>query len=142
MIRPYTADDKSVVMSIWRAANARAHPFLSAEFVATAETMIRDQFLDMAETWLIDSRNQPVGFIALIGNEIGGLFVHPDHHGRGFGRALVDHATALHGALELEVFRDNAVGRRFYDRYGFATGAETMDDFSGHPVLRMTFTPG
>lgn len=141
MIRPFTTDDKDAVMAIWRATSAYAHPFLSAEFTEMAHDMIRDQFLDMAETWIIADNGKPVGFIALIGQEIGGLFLLPDLHGRGFGRALVDHAVTRKGTLELDVFSENAVGRRFYDSYGFASGAERLDEMSGHKVIRMTYSP-
>ena len=107
MIRPYSPSDKPAVLHIWREASAIAHPFLSAALVAQAEAMIRDQFLDLAETWMIDADDTPAGFIALLGNEVGGLFVLPSHQGKGYGRALLDHALpeAQHVRADADVAR-------------------------------------
>ena len=137
MIRPYVTGDKPAVLSIWRETSALAHPFLTAEFTDMAETMIADVFLDMADTWIAEGPNGPVGFVALIGNEVGGLFVRPAHHGKGYGRAMMDLAVAQVGALELDVFSLNSIGRKFYQRYGFQEGEERLDEQSGQRVLRL-----
>ncbi|SLN52743.1 putative N-acetyltransferase YjaB [Roseovarius albus] len=118
-LRAYREDDIEAVMSAWRKANALAHPFLSDDFVAQVEDAIRNIYVPKAETYVLSEPEGVVGFITLIGNDIGGLFLYPSKHSKGYGRALVDHAVALKGPLKVEVFRDNAVGRKFYERYGF-----------------------
>jgi ribosomal protein S18 acetylase RimI-like enzyme len=67
---------------------------------------------------------------------VGGLFVHPAHHARGFGRRLLEHAAALKGRLTLEVYIANPAARRFYDRCGFIAveRRETDDDGNAWPV--------
>lgn len=142
MIRPYDANsaaDARVVLSIWREASNFAHPFLSEAFQAEAEVAIRDIYLPMAETWLATKADEPVGFIALIDEEVGGFFVRPAWHGQGIGRALMDHAVSQRPALQLGVFRDNPVGRRFYEAYGFTVTGEQLDEASGHPLVRMCY---
>lgn len=101
--------------------------------------MIRDHFLDIAETYMATVDDRSVGFISLLDHEVGGLFLCPAFHGRGIGRALMDHAVALKGHLELDVFVENAIGRRFYQQYGFTAGKESMSPFFGHPEIRMHF---
>lgn len=139
MIRPYTPADKPAVLSIWREASALAHPFLTTEATDQAEAMIRDHFLDLAETYMVDVAGAPVGFISLIDHEVGGLFLRPAFHGRGIGRALMDRAVARKGYLELDVFTKNSIGRRFYQNYGFTAGEERINGFFGHPEIRMHF---
>jgi putative acetyltransferase len=57
--------------------------------------------------------------------------------GKGVGRALMDHALQLKGALDVEVFAQNVIGRRFYERYGFVeTGRSTHTD-TNETLIRM-----
>ena len=94
-------------------------------------------YMPMAETWVYVHEDQVVGFIALVGHEVGALFVAPVWHGHGFGRALMDHACRVRMPLEVEVFKANRLGRRFYDRYGFVVMNEHSHEQTGHPLLRM-----
>lgn len=119
MIRKYEIADTAALIKIWFEANKVGHPFLNDDFVAQVAKDMRDIYLPNAETWVLDYGQKPVGFIALINNEIGGLFLDPEFHGKGLGKALVDHAVKLKGSLSVEVFEKNKVGRRFYDLYGF-----------------------
>ncbi len=114
-----------------------AHPFLKDHFLAQEADNMRTLYLPNAETWVIEHTSTPIGFIALIGSEIGGLFLNPAFHGQGFGKMLVDHATNLKGPLSVEVFERNANGRRFYDRYGFFETGRYRHEVSGEIILMM-----
>lgn len=140
-IRPYHADDVEAVIDVWEKANALAHPFLAPEFVAEVHQAMRDIYLPNAETYVLEDGGVVVGFIALLGNEIGGLFLDPSLHGKGYGKALVDHAVALKGPLKVEVFRDNAIGRPFYERYGFEFVSDELHEPSGQTNRKMSM-PG
>lgn len=140
-IRPYQPEDTDALIDIWRKANALAHPFLADDFVEYVAKAMREIFLPNAQTWVIVEHNQPLGFIALLegetGWEIGGLFLAPDHHGKGLGQKMVNHAVDLHGSLSVEVFEQNTIGRQFYDRYGFTQTSEYLHEQSGQVTLRM-----
>ena len=126
-----------MLISVWQKANAYAHPFLNDAFVTNVAQAMRDIYLPNAETWVLLQDQTPIGFIALIGNEIGGLFLDPDFHGRGHGTTLTDYAVSLRGPLSVEVFEKNNVGRRFYDRYGFVETERYLHDPSGEVTLKM-----
>ncbi len=102
--------------------------------------MVTGIYIPNADTWVAVVDQKVVGFIALISNELGGFFVAPDHHGRGIGKILMDKAQALHGDLEVDVFKENPIGRRFYESYGFKFKHEKIWPDTGHMVLRMSFT--
>jgi putative acetyltransferase len=140
-IRPYRTDDIEPVIAVWQKANALANPFLAPEFVAEVHQAMRDLYLPNAETYVLEDGGVVVGFIALLRNEIGGLFLDSARHGKGYGKALVDHAFALKGPLTVEVFRDNAIGRPFYERYGFEYVAEEWHEPSGQMSRKMSM-PG
>lgn len=137
MIRQYRTEDTDALVLIWQNANALAHSFLAEDFVAQVSQDMRNVYLPNAEIWVLEENETSLGFIALIGNEIGGLFLEPSFHGRGFGKALTDHAVALHGPLRVEVFEKNAVGRHFYDRYGFVETERYVHEQSGEVTIKM-----
>ncbi|MFS4579987.1 GNAT family N-acetyltransferase [Phaeobacter sp. C3_T13_0] len=141
MIREYASNDTDALIAIWEKANALAHPFLATDFVTFVRDALRNMYLPNAETWVIQDKSAPIGFIAMIGNEIGGLFLDPDHHGRGRGRELVDHVVGLKGPLCVDVFKDNKIGRPFYERYGFEFVDEYLHEQSGTLTLKMAM-PG
>ena len=138
MIRSYRPSDSDAVIDVWAAASDVVHPFLSREFRASERRDIADVHLPTAETWVWVVEEQVVGFIAMVGDEIGGLFVHPDHHGQGIGRALVDHMRDSHDRLEVEVFKENWLGRGFYSAYGFVEDHESIHSATGFKVLRLS----
>jgi GNAT superfamily N-acetyltransferase len=78
-----------------------------------------------------------VGFAAVVGGELDGLFVEPDLWGQGIGRTLVDAATheARKRGLALKVIA-NPRARRFYEHCGFRVEGEEQTRFG--PALRMT----
>ncbi len=140
-IRRYRAEDLEPVMAVWRRANALAHPFLTEVYVAALQQEVRDLYVPNAETYVLEEDAGVIGFIALLENEIGGLFLDPSKHGRGYGKALVDHAVAIKGPLKVEVFRDNQIGRPFYERYGFGFVTEALHEPSGQIVRKLAMLP-
>jgi putative acetyltransferase len=137
-IRRYRYDDLDSVLHIWRAANAVAHPFLGEDFLRAEHDNVRDIYLPAAETWVAEAEGHVVGFISLLGHQVGGLFLAPAWHGRRIGKALMDTAVAERGTLELDVFAANVIGRRFYDRYGFVDADDYIHTPTGQRVLRLT----
>ena len=60
---------------------------------------------------------------------------------QGSGRAMADHIVALKGSLRVEVLKENAVGRPFYERYGFVFEEEYLHEQSGHVTYKIAM-PG
>lgn len=137
MIRDFKSNDTDVLIDVWKAASTVAHPFLSDDFIEAEAENLRNIYLIHAQTRVMVVDGLAVGFIAMIGNEIGGLFLDPELHGRGLGRALVTDIFDTHGALEVEVFEQNAVGRRFYKSYGFEQIGTSTHEPTGETVLRL-----
>jgi putative acetyltransferase len=137
-IRPCTEADHAAVTAVWLAANRVAHPFLDEDFLREEQRNLRNVYLPGAETWVAEAHGRVVGFISLMGHQVGGLFLSPAWQGRGLGRALMDKAVAERGALELDVFQANVVARRFYHRYGFLDAGDYVHAPTGQRVLRLS----
>jgi putative acetyltransferase len=140
MIRKHLEADLEPILDVWHKSSTLAHPFLDEAFVEKAAKAMREMYIPGSETWVYEENGIIIGFIGMMGNEIGGLFVLPNHHSKGVGRQLVDFISDLHEEMEVEVFKENKIGRAFYDKYGFKVINETLHEESGQEILRMKIT--
>lgn len=137
MIRPYAPADLEGLLDTWHAASLLAHPFLSADFLADERRTIEDVYLSLARTWIYGSEAEVLGFVSMIGSEVGALFVRPEWQGRGLGSGLLDHVRGDYKQLDVEVFEANAQGRAFYAAYGFERMGRKIHGATGQPLLRL-----
>jgi len=139
-IRKYRPTDIDAVVSAWEAASRLAHAFLPEAFLRQEKKNLREIYMPNSNSWVAELEQTVVGFLSMHGNEVGGLFLHPDYHGHGIGRALMDKARETHNDLVLEVFEENTIGRKFYDRYGFKLVEKKIFEQTGHTLLRLKYT--
>lgn len=139
-IRQYKNSDLDCVLTSWEKATRLAHPFMTDEFIAQERKNVAEIYLPITDTWVIEFDGEVKGFIALMGNEVGAIFLQPEFHGKGAGKTLMDKAQELHGDLEVEVFKENSIGRKFYSRYGFEALEEKLHEPTGQQILRLKFT--
>lgn len=135
-LREYCENDLDQLMAVWEKSSALAHPFLPGQFVAQVREAIPKLYLPNAETWVTVVADRVIGFIALLGSVVGAVFVDPEHHGKGFGRQLMDKARRLKGELEVDVFAENSIGCRFYRNYGFSEIATNSHQETGCALIR------
>ncbi len=140
IVRQYKDEDLPDVLSSWEKASKISHPFLSNTFIEQERYNVPNYYLPNADTWVIEHDGKVIGFIALLGHKVGAVFVQPEFHGTGAGRALMDKARELHGDLEVEVFEENSIGCRFYSNYGFELLTKKIHEDSGQIVLRLKFS--
>jgi len=114
------------------------------EYVKSAETM---------ETYVTESAGDVVGFITLnqrspVSAEIHCMAVRPEYHGKGLGRALVEHVQAILASRPIEFLEVKTVGpslknaeyertRGFYQHVGFRPLEENDLWGSDNPCLTM-----
>lgn len=139
MIRKREEKDNDEIMNVWYEASNFGHPFLDADFVEKVKTDMRNIYIPTTITFVYEENNAVIGFISMIGNEIGGLFVLPGNHSKGIGTQLVNSVRELHGELEVEVFEKNTIGRAFYEKYGFKEIKRYYHAESKNNMLRMFY---
>ena len=139
-LRKFKDSDLDSILSVWENASKLAHSFLSEEFFEKERYNIPNIYIPNADTTVAEIKGHIIGFISMIGNEIGGLFVDPEFHGLGIGTALVDLVFDTHDKLVVEVFEDNIIGRRFYAKFGFKFIDKKFHPESGKTMLRLEFS--
>jgi len=139
MIRKYIKSDDQAIIDTWYSASKVAHPFLTMDFLKSEEENIRNIYLPNTETYVYEVNGEVIGFIALMGNEVGAIFLDPDYHGHGIGYRLMEFVSKLYNELEVEVFKKNSIGRAFYKRFGFTFLSEGFHEGSNCETLRLKF---
>ena len=139
MIRKREEKHNNEIINVWYEASSLAHPFLEADFVEKAKKDLRAIYIPNTETWVYEDNNAVIGFISMLGNEIGGLFVLPNNHFKGIGTQLVNFIKESHSELDVEVFEKNAIGRAFYEKYGFVQINKYYHTESKNEVLRLRY---
>jgi putative acetyltransferase len=122
------------LFDIWHSAVLHTHHFLSADDREHFALLVHDQYLPSVPlTVAVDEHDRPLAFMGMTGCKIDALFVAPERHGEGIGRALVDEAARICATLEVDVNEQNEAALRFYERLGFRRIGRSALDPSGRP---------
>ena len=130
-VRPYRDADLAVLSDLWLRASRHAHGFLGEERLRADQALLETFYFAQAETWVAEREGRQVGFVGLLEQFVGGLYVDPAAQGRGTGRALMARAQAARETLELEVYAANSRAMAFYRQAGFAEVSRRSEDDQG-----------
>jgi len=138
VIRPATPEEAEAVARVqvesWRAAYAHALP---AEGLAGLSLEVRADLHRRFPPLVAEADGEIVGFVSVgegrdpgTDGELLAIYVHPEHWGSGFGKALIDAGEARlrelgHADAILWVLEDNPRARRFYEAAGWTTDGTT-----------------
>lgn len=139
MIRKHQAKDLETIMEIWYKSSSIAHPFLGNIFVEKVKKDMRELYIPNSDTWIFEENGITTGFISMVENVIVGLFVLPIQQSKGVGTKLVNYVNKFNPKLTVEVFKENTIGRAFYDKYGFSVSKEYMHKESDQLILIMKY---
>ena len=137
-IRKFVHSDTEELVEIWYNASVIAHSFIPKEMWESHKKVLRNKYLPIAETWVVEESGILIGFISLLGNYIGGLFVAPTKQGIGIGTKLLEQARLEKGHLNVDVYSKNLDARRFYTKNGFVYLSEEVQPETGEIVINMT----
>ena len=137
MIRKYKNADTEEILYIWQQASKIAHSFFTLKFINQEKRNIKEIYLPKSETFVYEEKKIILGFISMLDNEVGGLFVRPEKQRQGIGKILLDYVSQFNKELEVEVFESNIAGIIFYENYGFKKIKEYIHQETNHKILRM-----
>jgi len=131
MIRKATSDDFEFVYGLYM--HPQVNRFLLYEMMDADEFRpVFDELLQRGVKFIYENEERPVGMFKLVPNSyrsshvvyLGGLAVHPDFAGKGYGISMMNEIILYaeqHGFLriELSLYTENAKARRLYEKAGF-----------------------
>ncbi len=119
-LRPATLDDVPPVGALFTHTRRTCMPYLPALHTADEDhAWMRDVVFKNCDVWIAEVDGSLAGFLAVEGDTLAHLYVHPEHHSRGVGTALLAKARELRpNGFRLWVFQRNAQARHFYERNG------------------------
>lgn len=123
LIRPYKSDDFEAVTLLWRRAREQAFPDFQhrkGHTFTEDQAYFRDVILINNDVWVTEVNGTLAAFMAIAGDFIDQLYVHPDYQRNGLGGSLLAHARTLSPQhLWLYTLQINTNGRAFYEKNGF-----------------------
>ncbi len=69
----------------------------------------------MSETYVAISNNDIVGFISLMDEYLGAIFIKTSTQRKGIGTLLIDYVKRIHNSLQLKVYIKNENTIKFYE---------------------------
>lgn len=140
MIREYEESDIEELLQVWYASSSMAHPFLGLKFMEKEKMNVREIYIPNTKTRVFANEDGLDGFISMMENEVGAIFVRPEKQGQGIGKRLMDFVSQFHDDMEVEVFKDNKTAKAFYEKYGFKLLKEHTHEETTFKLLRMKFS--
>ena len=123
IIRLYKTEDFEPITRLWFDAQTVAMPDMMARMdykFDEAQAYFRNVIVLETQMWVYERDGVPLGFIAIQGELIDRLYVHPAYHRQGIGQALLIKARELlpeHIWLYTHVA--NKMARAFYEKNDF-----------------------
>ncbi|MEH6347411.1 MAG: N-acetyltransferase [Bermanella sp.] len=135
-IRPFQQQDFSRILDIYAHSKLDELIFESNKFILIPldQDQKRLKAFKASQVFVYEEHDIS-GYLALDNSEIGSLFVHADHRGKGIGAALLNFAlTKIQYNASLHVVSSNAPAKKLYIKQGFKKVEGFMAQYNGLDV--------
>ncbi|WP_235941708.1 N-acetyltransferase [Paenibacillus puerhi] len=138
-IRLYTENDLDRMIEIWFDGSKLAHNFIQEDYWKSNQTAMKETYLPMSRSHVLEVDGIMVGFISLIDDYLAALFVSPHEQGKGYGKILLDYVKDQKESMSLQVYQENERAIRFYEKNGFIVSDESIDEKTSAKEFVMTW---
>lgn len=141
-IRPMSLAEKRQVTDIWERAVRKTHDFFAEEHIILYRQSILN-FVKPENTFVLEENKRLIGMSAIEGDKIDMLFIHPDFHHMGYGRALLTWMMHEKSLKYLDVNEQNDKAYKFYQKMGFKVigRSETDAQRLPYPIIHLKYMP-
>ena len=141
-IFPVEPEDYARVVDVWEASVRATHHFVAESDIEIFRPMVRGGLPHLQLACMRDSEGTVAGFVAVGGDMVEMLFIHPDARGQGVGRRLLRHAMEQLHAVKVDCNEQNEQALGFYQHMGFEVVGRDELDGTGkpYPILHMALT--
>jgi putative acetyltransferase len=142
ILRKANKADAARIALVHRAAVNTAMPWLPKLHTPTEDiAFFSEVVFGECDIWVAEAE-EIVGFCAFQKGWVDHLYILPEYHGRGLGRALLAKAMDAYDALQLWTFQKNTAARAFYAAQGFVEERETdgRDNEEKEPDILLTWS--
>ena len=138
MIRKLQKVDINKVADIWLKTNLKAHYFIPEQYWTNNYEVVKEM-LPQADVYVYEDDKIIQGFVGINNEYIEGIFVSDEMQSHGIGKILLDHIKDKKVRLHLNVYQKNVRAMSFYQREGFTSQSERMDEFTGEKEYVMNW---
>lgn len=129
-----TRSDLPRLFEVWEASVRATHGFLSEADIQMLIPFVKDGLAHFLPLYCLrDNDGEVYAFLGVASDAIEMLFVHPEHRGRGAGRALIEFAVQSLRATRVDVNEQNTQAVEFYHHLGFRLIRRSPRDSLGNP---------
>ena len=136
-IRENEEAEMNRLIEIWYHGSLIAHDFIDKDYWKSQQTEMKEKYLPMSETYVINNESEVVGFISMVDNYLAALFIDVKHQGEGYGKRLLNFIQERRQSLQLKVYKKNEKAIDFYLRNGFVIKEELLDEQTAEKELLM-----
>lgn len=146
LIEAATEPDFPALLVIWEAAVRATHHFLPEASLQDIKSQLISAYFPQVRLFLVRRKadGQILGFAGIAVQKLEMLFVAPEYHGLGVGKALVRFVVDQHGINVVDVNEQNPQAVGFYLSQGFVRVDRSALDGQGNPfpILHMQYQGG
>lgn len=134
LIETPDATDLPHLVEVWERAVRATHDFLpETDLQLIKPLLISQYFPNLQLTCIRNKQGEITGFAGYAESKVEMLFVTPEAHGKGLGKALLLDAINRLGATAVDVNEQNPKALAFYLRQGFEVADRSPLDGAGRP---------
>ncbi len=128
------------ILDLWLRCTADANPFFEPDFWQNNYEEIKEKYLTGCQNYVYMEGSIVLAFICVTDNNfINGLFVEPDHRGKGIGRKLLQYVKSCYDELHLNIYAKSRKMLKFVSSEGFLINGALYQEESGQVKYTLTY---